>query len=95
MVDILHGGLTAVRMTCESEKTHCARVVVRLLETINSIFDHHRSTIPQNFMGLHSVSLNELFGNVVKSLWSIAIFMTAECEAAYHIFLSFKILTVW
>lgn len=41
-------------------------------------------------MGSHGVSLNELFGNVVKSLWSIAIFMTAECEAAYHLFVSFK-----
>ena len=34
-------------------------------------------------MGTHSVSLNELFGNIVKSLWSIAIFMTAECETVF------------
>ena len=39
-------------------------------------------------MSTHSVSLNELFGNVVKSLWSIAIFMTAECEAI--LFLVFR-----
>ena len=45
--------------------------------------------IPQNFMGSHSVSLNELFGNVVKSLWSIAVFMTAECEVSSP-FVSFK-----
>jgi len=89
MVDILHGGLTAVRMTCESDKTHCARVVVRLLETINSIFEHHRSTIPQTFMGSHSVSLKELFGDVVKGLWSIAIFMTAEFLERAH--LEFKV----
>jgi hypothetical protein len=88
MVDVMHGGLTAVRTTCESEKSHCARVVVRLLETINSIFDHHRSMIPRQTSS-RNVSLIELFGSVVKSLWSIAIFMTAEFLKRAH--LEFKV----
>ena len=40
----------------------------------------------QLFKGSHSVSLNELFGNVVKGLWIVAIFMTAECKSAPRIF---------
>jgi len=88
MVDVMHGGLSAVRTTCQSEKSHCARVVVRLLETINSIFDHHKSMIPCQ-TGSRNVSLIELFGNVVKSLWSIAIFMTAEFLERAH--LEFKV----
>ena len=40
----------------------------------------------QCFQGSHNVPLNELFGNVVKGLWSIAVFMNAECKAAYPLF---------
>jgi hypothetical protein len=90
MTDVMHGALMAVRTPCESEKTHCARVVVRLLETINAIFDRHRSMTPRQISKSSlSVSLNELFGNVVKGLWSVAVFMTAEFLERAH--LEFKV----
>ena len=44
----------------------------------------------QIFKGSESISLTELFGNMVKCLWIIAIFMTAECKVLYHLFASFK-----
>lgn len=90
MADLTHGALATVRTPCESEKTHCARVVVGLLETINAIFDHYKAMSPrQLFKGSHSVSLNELFGNVVKGLWTVSIFMTAEFLERAH--LEFKV----